>query len=286
MAVKNIQINLRELNIWEKDILAVGAQIGNIGKGDIVNIEIVDGDFIKPSGLVLLTLICKNIYLKTNKEISIISNCKDLKAYLKRCDFYKNPFIKNEANIKSWSRIANSPTVLEIIHLTNPNQVLKIFKERIEPILNTYVNHTALWNIRTMINEICNNAFEHSSGGTEFGECYLQIQKYKNRIYIAIGDIGIGITSSLQKRYPERHGDKYWLKQVVKGMSSRENSGGMGIPGVEDKTIDFFNGKFYLRSGKALIISSKNKALKTVRYKESFPGTQCFIELIKDNVDK
>lgn len=288
-----IDIKITDLNCWIDKMDSVFWQISKLKNGQSVDINLKNISFIRPSGVILLLLICKEIFDKTRNVISITGLNESVVAYLERVGFLEYDFVNISLNIPWWKRLtksAKSYSVIEISEMSSYNDVAN-FAEKANEIFiewfpgKKYEIYRA--NVNTIIMEICNNSIDHSSGCEGInGKCYCMLQRYnhlyslQNRVEIclSIGDLGIGIRDHLRKK----HGwvgssESEYIEKAIGGLSGRsDESGGLGLPRIKSITSEN-NGLLLLRSGKGAV--KLDDSINHIDCKHGFRGTQCYFNL-------
>lgn len=278
-------IIFHDINKWAKQLDDIFWNLERLKKGTKVIFDMKNVKFIRPQGAIMFMLLTKKIYEITGNRVELSYLAPDVGLYIERLDFLKYNYISLNKSLWYWKlfkRNDASNTIVEITHVKSPKDTGN-FKKRVLEILNTWYperKSTQFSNmVATMVEEICNNSIEHSTGNPDvFGECFCTLQKYtssgKPKIVIAIGDTGIGIKQHLNLKHKSwLHGtDAAYIKKVLSGLSGRaDGTGGMGIPFIKN-TIANYNGRFLIRSGKSIVDCSDS--IKSTEFKNHFPGTQ------------
>jgi hypothetical protein len=124
-----------------------------------------------------------------------------------------------------------------------------------------------------VISELCNNVVDHSDGE---GVVLAQVgsdRRGGRYVALAVADDGIGIRSSLARRFPEaaRWRDADAIGQALDGLSSRSSGGGVGLRSVT-AVVRRYLGRLSMRSGADRVYISANRLPRTLAG-ASFPGT-------------
>lgn len=283
------------INDWAIATDKVCWKISKINQGDIVKVNLGKVDFIKPSGLILLSVLCRHLYNITRKKIiiegmqyevykylnkvSFFNVCQD---YLEETEFYKISVFSDIKNIMS----VNPYNTIKIMRV-KPKDFIEFtqLNTYIGPILNSWLPES--WSneyksdIQTALAELCNNSIEHSES-----ETFFTLQKYKNEwVELSIGDAGIGISGHLRLKYNwlERR-DVDFIKVALQGKTGRKSGrGGFGLQTVQE-LVKQYNGEMNIHSlkGSVKITGSKNQS--EINHNYSFPGTRCHVILRKPNM--
>lgn len=281
-------IILPNINNWKSKMDGLCWRISKLEENQKVKLDMGKVLFIEPQGLILLFLICNIIYNTTKERVELKCLNPAIYSYLERVNFFEYTFVYAKNKISFWKRYKRSTcssTLIEITLIKDPIDSAN-FKEKVNGIIenwyperaNTkYANH-----VSTIVSEICNNSLEHSGGHDSMGECYCILQKYKYNniptIYIAIGDIGLGIRHHLKLKYEwVKDSDVLCIKKALGGLSGRlDNSGGMGLPFIKNM-VENYRGSLLIKSGKGVVEYSANS--KDHEFQNSLPGTQSLIIL-------
>jgi hypothetical protein len=292
-----IKIKIPEINNWFSDFTQIMWHINKLQNTERIELDLEDVKFIEPGGVLILTLICNQIYNITENQVKLINVNNGIVSYLERINFFQYKFVQKPRIplFEQWSRNSSSMLLLELTYLNSPFPQLTQILGRLNDILIKWIyknkDDPACSNIITIISEICNNSFEHSilrtSATKMYGPCFLFAQVYSkghtNEVDIAVGDLGIGIRKSLEIKYNWIYpSDVMVLKKVLEGLSGRTFSdrGGSGIPYVVESTMNNFNGEYFLRTGKGIVMQDMgNKMLATKELMYAFPGTQWVLKL-------
>ena len=98
----------------------------------------------------------------------------------------------------------------------------------------------------------------------------------KVEIHIAVGDVGVGMLTSLRRVHPETRDDaEAILGALVHGKSGRPSGrGGLGYVTIKEALANL-NGSLTIRSGKARVCyNSKYSSPHIYRQEPYYPGTQ------------
>lgn len=149
----------------------------------------------------------------------------------------------------------------------------------------TYFSGYDLSPLKIVLNELYFNIFDHAQAK---GNAYSFI-KYDNderRLYVAICDFGLGIASTLRKRYPEFTNDSIALENCVKvGVTSQTQKYNKGF-GLDNVASSILMKKDYLRivSNRSLLRIIDNKEnIKAFDLDFNFNGTLVYFEISIDS---
>jgi len=244
-----VPINLREKNL-EIDLRSVG--------------------FVDPYGMVSLIILAKSLSLKSIEVKIFLPDSQDVLNYLERMDFFKE--------VPSCINFDKDISYLQY-NIRNPSESLKEVKkicreEDVVDIVDTFANILVTrhrFNRQTVnkFSEIMIETFQnipqHSSSSTDDyePEGIAAIQDYKDHIYLALGDAGIGIKTSLLQNPRYRRmalDDTRAIANVLKYGFSRYDVPGRG-GGLQRvlSIVTRFNGQLLIRSMQGLVFARKGK---------------------------
>lgn len=277
-------LNLPDLNIWRNKVDNITRQVKKLDTGDQVQLGIGQIAEIKPQGLIMLALICQQIYDKIGTPVSFDNPKYETTLQLTNLGFFDFPFacVKSKFGLFYKANKRNPLMDSKLTLIRNPSDVSAFNNKINELICACFPKTSHLKGISTIIAELCNNSLEHSKGYGIMGECYCAIQKYvysgKNAVSICIGDLGLGIRQHLKLKYTQiLNSDVDCIKKVLDGYSGRQDgSGGMGIPFIRDK-VNSNQGQFHIRSGRGLVEFGADNGIRKFESITSFPGTQSLI---------
>ena len=283
-------ITLPDLNNWFKKIDGLCWKLYKLKIGQQVVLDMQKTIFIRPSGAMMVLLLCIEIYNRTGERVRLDNLKADVLAYLERIDLFKFNIVYTDSRLSIWRKMNRgnkSLSVIEITEIKDPSDV-NAFRKRSQEIIQRWFSDEDLKSdcdkISTIIFELCNNSLEHSTGTQEMGTCYgiLQVYKHQNgpEITLTIGDLGIGIRNHLKIKHSwVYNSDAITIKKVLNGLSGRlDGSGGIGLPTVKHRTREL-NGNLYIRSGRAVV--GLEDELRVAEFDGSFPGMQSHIVIRK-----
>lgn len=272
-------------------------QWGNLCRGcyaENLTVDLSNVEFAYPPGLVALSLVVSYRGRNGKSTELTVPEETDVLTYLNRVDFFES--LHREA------RIYDDLSELED-HNRNPSirftEVVVLKEEEIDD-ANTVVRRFLQKYIDgwrgpyDVFNEVLINARDHSRAheadgaersGLEFG--VLQIQVYKNRLELALGDIGDGIRRTLNTS-PDHDFEstasamETALERGVSRFSHRPGSEGKGERGGGlrrvKNVVDEIGGTLDMRSYEG-IARLKDGELHCEDHSTCFPGTLVRIEL-------
>ena len=286
--IKSISVDDESLNAVTTDYLfeKVDTLLKENGSFPI-EIDLQKVNFVDPYGLVSLCLVGRHLKSKCGELNMVLPNNFDCQGYLYATNFI--PLIESFMQVKN-----KLPGVEAVQHLAEdvvleltkiekkdkePNNDINKILGRLRTILQSQLNfdeqETA--NFSNLISELCHNIKDHSED-----EGFVAVQRYQRKIdgkryvVIGVGDLGIGIRSSLGKRYDVSGWSHIEaIAQALKKEVSAIPDRGFGLYMVSKITQDY-RGALHIRSGDArLYLRYAPRGERTVL----FPGTQVSISL-------
>lgn len=264
-----------------------------------VYLDLSDMRFVTPFGLLGVTLICRHIKEATDKKVYLkLPDNHNVATYMGRMGFFqttkrwaKQSLKWNGEDGEGWELATplptgKSPVLLEITKIErtqDTEDVVARVRSKTATILHQDFNYTEndIANFCTALSETCENICLHSQ---DWG--FVAIQSYRNKVKMAVFDLGIGIRQSLTGRAEqlgqEWNDCKSILKAMEWGISRFDDEGrGIGLAGVKD-IVQKWRGSMQIRSGTGKIIVNHEKQRGyTIPDLPYFPGTQICISLPK-----
>lgn len=272
------------INSWEQGIDKLHWNITKLKENNKVILDMKNVTFLRPAGIVSLSLVCINIYERTFNKVVIKSIKSDVYLYMQRVNFFNvnNDFvIANESPLElsfNWlQEYYNYNANVKLMTVNNVYNFMELSGE-ISMVLDNWLPNSRYTlyksNIQTALIELCNNSLEHSGS-----DVFFILQKYKNQwIEICVGDLGIGISEHMRRKHRWIvKKDVEFIEQAMQGVSGRpEGDGGAGLCTIQ-KLVKEYNGELKVKSQKGLInLNGHNKYVKREFY-HGFPGTQCHV---------
>ncbi len=278
------------------DVLAAGSEgleslfdlVTEIRIGCEIQLDMSGVRWIHPSGIVGMAAFCRRAHQLTDKKVHVVGCQPNLLAYLMRVDFFKTcqdwaystDHVPPEIEL---SRSEASANLLELEAIHSPVDVRRT-ANRTRGILQAWLDYGSSEqnDLVSILSEMCDNICEHSQ---DFG--HVAIQRYYRpslahaEVRIAIGDMGIGIQSSLEPVHGSLGGSTLEYIRAALDGTSRRGRGirGNGFQRVQE-IIRRCKGRLYVRSVNAAIRIRSDPAT-VIEYPNLtfFPGTQVAIVL-------
>lgn len=256
-------------------------------EGSPVEICLQKVKFVDPYGLVVLCLTGRQLWNKSKDLSVILPDSFDCQSYLHAMGFIQlaEGFaqVKNTADGLASGQQLGQEVVLELTRIEKrekePHNDIKNVLERLSTILQKELNfgEKEISDLTNIVSELCYNIKDHSKD-----EGFVAIQRYqrhldgKRYVVIGVGDLGVGIKSSLGTRYDVSswtHFDA--IVQALKKEFSAYPNRGLGLYMVSKIAKDY-GGALHVRSGDSRLYLRHNaRGYQTVQ----FPGTQVSISL-------
>lgn len=243
--------------------------------------------FVDPYALVTLCLAGRHLKNKYSDISVTLPDCVECQTYLHSMNFVSvvKSFaqIKNTATEPASSQPINHDVVLELTKIekkvAEPNKDIENVLNRVDTILRNQLNFgdKEISSLSNIISELCYNIKDHSGD-----EGLVAVQRYQRKtdgkrfVVIGVGDLGVGIRTSLSRRIDITnlsHLDSivHALKKDISAYPER----GLGLYMVSKITKDY-SGTLHIRSGNARLYLRHNpRGVETT----DFPGTQVSISL-------
>jgi anti-sigma regulatory factor (Ser/Thr protein kinase) len=240
--------------------------------------------FIMPVGVVSLTNLIKHLQLSgktvtyTTGSHNILSK-KDPIRYLDDCLFFQKIF-GSKLNKESCLR----ETTIGLEFFTSKDFPYSFLEQTINWLKYSGFKSKSFSELHISLTEVINNIRDHSD--TKVWSCFSQHYPQKNNISLAISDLGVGIPTTIRKRYPSIDSDSRaidYASQREISSKSRENNAGYGIPTIID-ILKINNGDLMIKSLKGIfsITPSMGKRLQTSFY--NYPGTLIILDFRTDTL--
>lgn len=259
-------------------------KIDNFDKDDYITLDLSQLKFIDPEKLIVLVTVSKIIYNKTGHNVDWDKIESTAYSYLERVDAGKLDFInlKKPLSVKKLHRSQRSENLVELSIITDWKDI-GIAIQKTRGVINKWFPHKSTKyrnDLITLLKETVENSVDHSGERTKEGICYYIVQKYersngKVEIQIAVGDVGVGMLTSLRRVFPETKNDvdAIW-GAFVDGKSGRAIGGGLGYHSIKE-ALSNLRGSIAIRSGMGIIYYAHGINRPYIyRKKTRCPGTQ------------
>lgn len=258
-------------------------KIEGFDKNDHITLQLTEIGFISPEVLIILVSISKLIYNKTGNNVVWDKINSSAYSYLERIDVDNLDFInlKKPSSTKKLYRSKASENLVELSIITDWKEIGSAIK-RTKGVINRWLPDKPMPyrnDLITLIRETVENSIDHSGLNPMEGVCYYIVQKYekngRTEIQIAVGDIGVGMLTSLRRVFPETKSDVDAIcGAFVHGKSGRPTGGGLGYHSIKSALFNL-RGNISIRSGTGMISYTHGYNRPYIyRMKAKFPGTQ------------
>lgn len=261
----------------------------NINDNEYYNFDLSSIVFTEPPGAICFLILILYL-LSQKKQVFIIPpKAADVRNYLYRIDFFnrlKNQVIFEEGlDYPDNYRRHDRSTFTEILEISKEDEVGHLVEKIDYQLEHTFNKQRELRSrFCAATTELFQNIPQHSQLGNETSG-FIQLQSYRNnKLYLAIGDMGIGIRNSLLSNAELLH--KYSTDidaihaTMFEGVSRKGGAKGTGIFTATQNIINLGGGRITIRSGCGLItVFSKFSSQPFRRQCKFFPGTQILIRI-------
>ncbi len=240
-------------------------------------ISLARWEFFDPYSLIFLLLIARqsNIRLNFGKESPAL-------PYLSDIGFFEQiKALRPETAISSTESANAFNILLKITPIERSQDVTDALKRLIDStsaILKDHLSYTPQDSSLFLgaFAEVAHNILDHS-GDRGFAAAQIYTTKKGKRFAaIAVGDLGIGIRTSLSQRYPrELVNDVIAIRKAFDPAVSRLDNRGWGLTQVRS-IAEKYNGTLWVRSGRGLVKFHRQFTSYQTHF---FPGTQISIYL-------
>lgn len=238
----------------------------NIDK--IINGPVIDLSQLElhPWSIVMTRLLLIERMENSDKKL-ILPKDSQTKSYLKRMRFDK---ILSELGYEEEKNILDSVSTPTIENL-NIQEILHCFyRDEFNARLDRFISMFETFGLdqneaqraTSIVGELGNNVFDHNLGNwpTRISGCIISAQHYPSlqKIYIAVGDPGVGFFGSLKTAFPEIGNDVDAIKKGLAGNTGRiDEVRGNGLKLIQQWTIENFSGCVMIHSGNGLVTVDK-----------------------------
>jgi signal transduction histidine kinase len=240
--------------------------------------------FVKPYGVVALLLTARRLAALSGRRIEVASINRQVHSYLERMNLFdvgRDWLAPARSLGEEWDRNPQTPNLLELTAIEGPQDVIAAIS-RAERVFSRWLVVPDLNSLLRILSELCANVHQHSAD--PFG-CVM-IQKYEETargrivVSIAVGDLGIGVRTSLATRHGEIGYEPLdYLQEAMRGRTSRANErGGLGLRTVEE-AAKASGGRLWLRSETAALLSRAPSQVRSHSDLCHVPGTQVAVDL-------
>lgn len=236
--------------------------------------------WICPYGAIVLWSICRYQAFLRASAVILRNLQPQLSVYLRRIDFFRFAGEAVSTDIKHvdvFTRDVRSWTVIEMLDFRSTHDICRI-RERAKQIMaNWPLDVQTLELVDRTILETTSNVVEHSEGGG-----LLTLQRYSPRrsatVQLAVGDLGIGIPRSVQKRTGTLALTPVgYIEGVVGDQSNFGGNSGGGLTWIRRAALAT-GGSVGLRSQTALVRVSPQE-YRALNDRPYLPGTQVAVRL-------
>lgn len=240
--------------------------------------------FVKPYGAVALLVTARRLVALSGRRVELANMGHQVHSYLDRMDLFDvgGDWLTPAQGLgQGWDRSPHTANLLELTAIEGPQDVIAAIS-RAERVFSRWLEIPDLNSLLRVLSELCANIYQHS--GDPLG-CVM-IQKYEETargrtvVSVAVADLGIGVRASLAARHGEIGCEPLdYLREAMRGRTSRANDrGGLGLRVVEE-AAKASEGRLWLRSETAGVVSRASGEVCGHRDLCYVPGTQVAVEL-------
>lgn len=235
-----------------------------------LEIDLRSVEFVNPYGMISLIILTKSLLAKGIEVKIFLPDSQDVLNYLERMDFFKEVpgMVKFDKDISYLQYNIRNPSesLKEVTKICREEDIAKVVNTLANILVTRHrFNRQSVSKFSEIMMETFQNVPQHSKPptGDSKPEGIAAIQDYKDHIYLALGDAGIGIKKSLiqNPRYRKMGlDDSQAILNVLKYGFSRYDVPGRG-GGLQRvlNIVRHFNGLLLIRSMEGLVLVSKEK---------------------------
>lgn len=281
-------------NIIIPEKVSIGADFGetlqklnSLTSKEVPNFNFEKVSFVNPDMLMMLVTSSKLAYDRAQHPVVWSGLRPEVYSYLERLDAGNLEFIslKRPASAKKYHRASNgSDNLVELSAIKNWKEIGGAVT-RTRGVVNRWLPEKSPHyrnNLITLLKETVENSIDHSSEHPQEGTCYYVVQKYTAhnkgvQLQIAVGDVGVGMLTSLRRVFPETKDDIAAIcGALIDGKSGRKTGGGMGYLSIRQALLEL-RGTLLIRSGQGIVYYDSLKDRPQIYRKNTqYPGTQVF----------
>lgn len=239
-----------------------------------VTVDLRAASFIDPYGMAVLVMVAQQLQRRGGRLVCVLPGSdRPVQAVLQ---VGLLDLLRPIAELRNLPRDLSHryPSVLPATAIRSRNDVLGVVGHLVELTRDRLGYSTGdVLDAAKVVSELCNNVVDHS-GAEGVVLAQLGSDRHGARyVAIAVADDGIGIRSSLARRFPEagkwQHGEA--IERALGGLSSRETGGGAGLRSVT-AVVRRYQGRLTVRSGSDRVFVSADRTPKS-HAGAPFPGT-------------
>ena len=282
--------------VYEREILPQFEHARKIlHAGQIVVVDLSGLSFVGPSFPAVMLIMMGDLAENVGAKVLLVPpESQYTSAYLERLDFFTYAgFVADfdtafMLNISKYKENKNSRTILKINRICEESGARSIVNNLLihgYDIIssNLHYNPVEIDQFLQIVAELCLNITDHSES---WGVVLIQYLSYLARpiVRISVVDKGIGIKSSLFKKYAE-YGNKSdcdCIKAVLREGITRKSGHPLGLFAIRC-FVSRWHGVMKIRSGTGKVWITENNKEKQVSRLIMFPGTHADIQLPLQN---
>ncbi|HUP00427.1 MAG TPA: ATP-binding protein [Gemmatimonadota bacterium] len=240
-------------------------------------------EFIEPFGLIYLYWLIRDLLDRGASKVLVeLPDSLDVRNYLVRMHFpaavsdlpvgFRPPIEQLQLSERD---LADKLLEVSIFELKNDDQVEDLTQRIFETIVMRGKDLEISGEyLRLGLGELLSNIESHSQSR----EAIVTVQRYNQRVQIAVGDGGIGIPAALEGRLGTLSDAEMVLRALDPHVSSRIGRGGLGLPMIVEAVREH-GGYLGIRSGAAHVYAG-DRGISARESCSPLPGT--LVEIVWD----
>lgn len=244
--------------------------------------------FIEPTGVTVLSNITQ--WLLSN-SVHVTYTCPPYRLFVNNkslCFLDDSQYFRHYLGepIRKNAAVRGTTIPLELVAIDASYQ----WFEKVVGWLSRRINVTveSLANIKMCLQEIFNNINDHSN--QKIGSAFIQHYPNKNKVSIAISDIGVGIPYNIQSKHPFLNDAQAIEKATERGFSTKSTprNRGAGLDTLINNVVKNNEGTVYIHSNYGIlscIYDNNTIAMKSNLTPVFYPGTLIEINLRTDTIE-
>lgn len=239
--------------------------------------------FVRPYAVVALAGVARLYYDQSGYPLRLVNLHPRVHQYLERVDLFRHlgHALRPETPLTEFfDRQQPNPKLLELTPVRSTEDMLTVVTQA-ERIFSYWLQVRNLRRLMSVLSEICANVYQHANSDT--GLVMIQTHEARSRdevrVRVAVGDLGIGVRASLERRHgPVAQDTAGYLLEAMNGRTARDTGrGGLGLRVVQ-QTVGAGGGYLWVRSGDAGVLSEGLAANTPYVALPHIPGTQVAVD--------
>jgi len=227
-----VQIHTISLPDLTSDGATISAELlfrkaNNAPDADGYALDLTNQSCICPDGVLAVLHIARVLSARSGRRVEIVGVPQKVHSYLHRVGLFEKGaswLNCSQALKEEWSRVSDSPNVLDIAFIRSNLDILAVVKHAENIFTRWLPNDDEVGHLITILSELCTNIHKHS---TDANGCVIA-QKYEMtssdyvKVCVGVADLGIGIRQSLSRAHTNLPlSESGCLVAAVDGLSAR-----------------------------------------------------------------